>query len=164
MDNTILIENILKQLDIPVGKPYSNWINTQFCSILNGINIYLDTLEEAKENLIKIRRDFKRELEAAEKFNLDNLRQKSADFSREYEMIIKNFEEDLKSNKNQEKIQNELKLNLKCFYEKLFVKTCLFTVDKSSKAEVNNFKLVFLHLGLDNIDVHFRNVIKFLLK
>ena len=164
MDNSILIENILKQLDIPVGKPYSNWINAQFCSILNGINIYLDTIEEAKENLIKIRRDFKREVEAAEKFNLDNLRQKSTDFSREYESIVRNFEDDLKSNKNQDYIQNELKLNLRRFHEKLFVKTCIFTVNKSNKSQVNNFKLIVLNLGLENIDADFKNIIKFLLK
>ena len=92
MDTRIIINNILKQLNIETDKPYSAWLTNYFNSILNGINIYFDTLNETKENLIKVRRDFKREIETAEKFNLDILRQKSTDLARQFEDIIQKFE------------------------------------------------------------------------
>ena len=50
------------------------------------------------------------------------------------ELILTKFEQDLKANTNETVIQNELKLNLKQFYENLFVKTCLFVVNKSNDA------------------------------
>ena len=154
----------LCKLENTTGKPFSHWISAYFCSILNGVNIYFDTVNEPKEYLPKIRRDYKREIETSEKFNLDNLKLKAADFNLGYETIVNNFEQDLKSNKNQEAIQDELKFNLKLFYAKLFPKTCIFTVNKSSKPEVNNFKLISLHLNVENNDNHFKKIITFLLK
>jgi hypothetical protein len=161
MDTKILIDIVLKQLNIPNEKLYSKWINSYFCSILNGTNIYFDSLNETKDNnLTKIKRDFKREIESAEKFNLGLLKSKQETANKEYELILTKFEQDLKANTNETVIQNELKLNLKQFYENLFVKTCLFVVNKSN----DDFKLIVLNMGTDIKDFNLKNIIKSLLK
>lgn len=162
MDTKIIINNILKQLNIETNKPFSVWLTNYFNSILNGINIYFDTLNETKENLIKVRRDFKREIETAEKFNLDILRQKSTDLARQFEEIIQKFENGLKT--TNDTVQSELKNDLKQFHDKLFVKTCFFLVNTKSTKNDCSFKLIVLNFGPDNCDLNLRCLLKCFLK
>jgi len=175
MDTKILIDAVLKQLNMPNDRPNSKWITDYFNSILNGTNIYFDSLNETNDNnnnninnLNKIKRDYKREIESAEKFNLDHLKSKHETLNKEYELILAKFEQDLTANTNETTvIQDEFKLSFKQFYENLFVKNCLFAVNNNNKSNsntINNFKLIVVNMGTDMKDYNLKNVMKSLLK
>ena len=141
--------------DLEVSKERSSKFNELIIKHEQSINITTSELNRSKEKIsemetklhsLTVERDMY-------KSNQDRL-------NKEYELILTKFEQDLKANTNETVIQNELKLNLKQFYENLFVKTCLFVVNKSN----DDFKLIVLNMGTDIKDFNLKNIIKSLLK
>lgn len=160
MDSKLIVENLFRELNIPDDKPFSEWIKHEFSTIQNGIGVYFDTLtckpDELNEQIVKLRREYKREIEQCEKYNLDFAKPRVTDLINQLNEIVNKFENDLRVNGKTD--LTEFKNDLKLFREKLFPKTCLFCVSKS-----NDYKLIVLSLDTTN-DIYLRNLIKYLLK
>ena len=159
MDSKLIVENLLKELNIPDDKPFTEWIKQEYALIQNGLNTYFDTLnkQDDDEQITKNRRDFKREIELCEKYNLDRLKLKLNEFGNELNDIVSDFDKNCQVNNNSPDL-SEIKANLKSFREKMFPKTCLFSVSKT-----NDYKLIVICLDSTN-DVNLKCLIKSLLK